>query len=267
MKRIITTSIQLAKVMTLKQRSDYPGFNEMAIEDHRRLSTLAVILHADIVGSTTMMQRDDAVAHERIKTSFMRFSDVITCYQGSVRELRGDALVAQFDRASDAVAAALIFQENQRQYIGQLDDDIQPELRVGIALGEVIIDKHTVAGTGVVLAQRVEQLAIPGGVCITAAAHEILPKRMPFDRENLGEQELKGFDEMMRVYRVVIRPGGMIPPPDKTVRSGPILNIKKIGRAIMIVGLVISGGAAISSGYSHFSSALKAPNHHLAPAN
>ena len=252
-----------ARDMALKQRSS----DQMAKPGYRRSSKLAVILHADIAGSTAMVQRGAVVAHDRFMSSFQRFSEVITSYQGNVRELRGDALVAQFERASDAVAATLAFQEKQFQYLEHLNDDIRPELRVGIALGEVVIDDHTVTGAGVILAQRVEQLAMPGGLCITAGIHETLPQWMPLDHEYLGRQDLKGFDGMIRAYRVVIRPGGPIPPPDKIVRTEPILNLKRIGRAIMMVGLVISGGAAISSGYSHFSSALKAPNHHLAPAN
>ena len=236
----------------------------MVMPDYRRPSKLAVILHADIAGSTAMVQRDVAVAHDRIMNSFRRFSKVITSYQGIVRELRGDALVAQFERASDAVAATLAFQENQIQNIGQLNDDIRPELRVGIALGEVIIDDHTVTGAGVVLAQRVEQLAMPGGLCITAAIHETLPQWMPLDHEYLGRQALKGFDEMIRAYRVVIRPGGPIPPPDSFVRTGLYLNIKNIGRVIMALIIVVGAVVIISSGYNHLSSNSSATIHWLA---
>jgi class 3 adenylate cyclase/mono/diheme cytochrome c family protein len=251
-----------ARDMALKQRSSY----QMVLPDYRRSSKLAVILHADIAGSTAMVQQDVAVAHERIMNSFQRFSKVITSYQGIVRELRGDALVAQFERASDAVAATLAFQENEIQYIGQLNDDIRPELRVGIALGEVIIDDHTVTGAGVVLAQRVEQLAMPGGLCITAAIHEALPQWMPLDHEYLGRQALKGFDEMIRAYRVVIRPGGSIPPPDSFVRTGLYLNFKNIGRVIMALIIVVGAVVIISSGYNHLSSNSSATIHWLAPA-
>ncbi len=108
--------------------------------------------------------------------------------------MRGDALLADFERPSDAVTAALSFQADHASYIKQLNDDIRPVARIGIAMGEVIIADNTVTGAGVVLAQRVEQLSKPGGVCITAAIHEALPKRLPFDQENLGEQTLKGFD-------------------------------------------------------------------------
>jgi TolB-like protein len=71
-----------------------------------------------------------------------------------------------------------------------------------------------VTGAGVVQAQRVEQIADSGGVCITAAIHESLSKRMPFDLESLGEQELKGFDHPVHVYRIELRPGDSVPSPE-----------------------------------------------------
>jgi TolB-like protein/class 3 adenylate cyclase/Flp pilus assembly protein TadD len=181
---------------------------------------LAVILHADIAESTALVQLDERLAHERIQITFRRFSETIEKYQGRVRELRGDALLAEFDRASDAVAAALAFQVDHARYTDQLKDDIRPVLRVGIALGEVIIADKTITGSGVVLAQRVEQLAESGGVCITGAIHEALPQRMPFDLDNLGEQQVKGFDETVRVFRVALQPGATAPPSKQNQAMG-----------------------------------------------
>ena len=175
---------------------------------------LAVILHADVAGSTQLVQQDEQLAHERIQDVFRRFSEVIEKYMGSVLELRGDALLAEFERPSDAVTATLAFQADHTCWLSQLTDDLKPYIRVGITMGEVVIADGTITGAGVVLAQRVEQLAEPGGLCITAAIHEALPKRMPFEQEDLGEQALKGFDEMVRVHRVRLKPGESIPRPE-----------------------------------------------------
>jgi TolB-like protein/ankyrin repeat protein/class 3 adenylate cyclase len=174
---------------------------------------LAVILHADVAGSTALVQQDEHLAHERIQDSFRRFGEIIEKYRGKVLELRGDALLAEFERASDAVSATLAFQADQAYYLSRLKDDLKPIIRVGIAMGEVVIADGTVTGAGVVLAQRIEQLAEPGSLCITAALHEALPNRMPFDLENIGEKALKGFDEPVRVYRVELSSGASIPPP------------------------------------------------------
>ncbi len=73
---------------------------------------LAVILHADVAGSTKLVQQDEHLAHERIQDSFRRFGDTIEKYRGTILELRGDALLAEFERASDAVSATLAFQSD-----------------------------------------------------------------------------------------------------------------------------------------------------------
>jgi TolB-like protein/ankyrin repeat protein/class 3 adenylate cyclase len=205
---------------------------------------LAVILHADVAGSTALVQQDEHLAHERIQNAFLLFSDTIGKYHGRVQELRGDALLAEFERASDAVTAALAFQSEHQDHLAKLNDDIRPNIRVGIALGEVIIADSTITGAGVVLAQRVEQLANPGGVCITAALHEALPKRMPFDLEDIGEQVLKGFDDPVRVYRVELSANQSIPKPQQNSKSDAFPSKPKLLVFAIVMALVVAGGAA-----------------------
>jgi len=175
---------------------------------------LAVILHADVVGSTSLVQQNETLAHERIQAAFHHFSETIKTYGGITRELRGDALVAEFERASDAVPAALAFQVLNEEFNYKLDDDIQPQLRIGISLGEVIIADNTITGAGVVLAQRLEQLADTGGVVVQGSISETVPTRMPFDFESLGDQMLKGFDQPVRAFSVRLQPGKELPPPE-----------------------------------------------------
>ena len=203
---------------------------------------LAVILHADVVGSTQLVQQDEQLAHERIQDAFQRFSDTIGKYHGRVQELRGDALLAEFERASDAVTAVLAFQSDHDDHLEKINDDIQPEIRVGIALGEVVIADNTVTGAGVVLAQRIEQLAEPGGLCITSAIHEALPNRMPFSIESLGEQALKGFDDPVRVYRVQLSTGESVPPPQqKSHQKASSINLRQMIIVAGVVVLIVAG--------------------------
>ncbi len=191
-------------------------------------SKLAVILHADVVGSTALVHKDERIAHERMQGAFRRFSDVISSHGGVVHELRGDALVAEFGRASDAVSATLAFQRGNWTENESLTDDIRPEVRVGIALGEVVIADNTITGPGVILAQRIEQLAEVGGLCISAAIHEAVPRRLPIEFKSLGDQSLKGFDELVRVYAVSERkekraqePGDTVYSDDRETKSPP----------------------------------------------
>jgi TolB-like protein/class 3 adenylate cyclase/Tfp pilus assembly protein PilF len=200
---------------------------------------LAVILHADVAGSTSLVHQDEQLAHQRIQDAFRRFGDTISKYYGQVRELRGDALLAEFERASDAVTAALAFQTQQKQYNAQLDDSIQPTVRVGIAMGEVVIADNTITGTGVVLAQRLEQLAEPGGVIIQGAAYETIPGRFPFEFENLGENEVKGFDEPVRAYSANLKTDAEVPPPDSSTRKTRNSIIAFAAFAIVIIGVAL----------------------------
>lgn len=174
---------------------------------------LAVILHADVVGSTALVQRDEQIAHQRIGDAFALLSNVVAEYGGETHEIRGDALVAEFARASDAVCAALKFQSVNIERNDELADDVRPEVRVGIGMGEVVVAGGTVTGAGVVLAQRLEQLAEAAGVCIQGAVYETVPKRLPFDYDDLGRQTLKGFDEPVQAFAVRLKPGELIPAP------------------------------------------------------
>ena len=207
---------------------------------------LAVILHADVVGSTSLVQRNETLAHDRIQDAFRRLSETINAYGGVAHEIRGDALVAESARASDAVCAALSFQQANTEHNTQLDDDIAPVIRVGIALGEEVFADEMVTGAGVVLAQRVEQLAEPGGVCVTAAIHEAIPQRMPFDQESLGEQEVKGFEEPVRVYRVALKPGEVIPEAEPSRQDqSPSKPRRLIIAFVAVVVLLVAGGVVV----------------------
>ena len=115
-------------------------------------------------------------------------------------------------------------------------------------MGEVVMGDNTATGGGVVLAQRVEQLANPGSLCITAALHEALPKRMPFELGNIGEQTLKGFSEPVRAYAVTLKSGSAIPPPEQhSTRTTP-RNKRPRNRSIAVGALslivILGGGLA-----------------------
>jgi adenylate cyclase len=175
---------------------------------------LAVILHADVVGSTSLVQKNESLSHTRIKNCFQKFSETIDTYGGIVHEIRGDALVAEFERASDAVTASLAFQKLNTVTNLKNNDEIQPVLRIGVSLGEVIVADGTMTGEGVVLAQRLEQLATPGGVVVQGSVSETVPGRMPFEFESLGEQVLKGFEKPVRAFAATLQSDKTLPLPD-----------------------------------------------------
>ena len=190
---------------------------------------MVVILHADIVGSTSLVQMDESLAHQRIQSAFQRLSKTIEAYGGTSHELRGDALLAEFSRASDAVCAAVAFQIENSSYNAALGDAIRPEARVGISLGEVVIADGTLTGAGVVLAQRLEQLAEPNEVVIQGIVSEIVPTRFPFEFESLGNQSLKGFDQPVAAIAARLKPGEAVPKPESRFPGGEPKGASKHG--------------------------------------
>jgi len=118
------------------------------MERDRLSRKLAVILHADVVGSTLLVQKNETLAHERIQAVFNSFSETIAAYAGKAHEIRGDALVVEFNRTSDAVPAAIAFQALNEESNSVLKDDIQPQLRIGISLGELMCERIAAKDSG-----------------------------------------------------------------------------------------------------------------------
>ncbi len=171
------------------------------------------MLHADIAGSTAPVLRDETRAHEAMQRAFAQLATAIDNYGGRVLETRGDALVAEFSRASDAIFAALA---GQQAILGvEAVNGLEPglEMRIGIALGDVVVGGGTVTDGGVALAQRVEQLAAPGGVCIHGAVRDAVSRELPVRYEPLERQSLEGFDEPTQPYAVTRLPNGVLPVP------------------------------------------------------
>jgi adenylate cyclase len=207
---------------------------------------LAVLLHADVVGSTALVQSNEILAHQRIQDTFRRFSETIVSHGGTAHEIRGDAIVAEFTKASDAVSASLAFQEANRAHNDDLPDEICPIVRVGIALGEVVVANNTVTGEGIVLAQRLEQLAEPGGVCIQDAAYQTVPKRLPFKYASLGERELKGFNERVRAYSVSLRDDSATSKseaPSADVGRPAAQSWSRYLLGLMVAAVIVAGGS------------------------
>ena len=138
-----------------------------------------------------------------MQAAFRAFAGTIAEHGGTAQEIRGDALVAEFTRASDAVTAAIAFQQYNSSINDTIGDEVKPWLRIGIAMGEVIVADNTITGAGIVLAQRLEQLAPPGGICIQGAARETVPDRLAFEFESLGadiqRREVEFFEGLLVV--------------------------------------------------------------------
>ena len=171
---------------------------------------LAVVLHADVAGYSSLMERDEDLAHQRVSEVFELLDEAVNRFGGTVAEKRGDALLAEFTKPSDALGAALAFQDDADEAFADVEDDIRPRMRIGINLGEVIVDRGTMWGPGVNLAQRVEQVAPPGGVAVSDTVFNAISKSLPIDYTDLGQQQVK--EALVHVYIARARSSENLPP-------------------------------------------------------
>jgi adenylate cyclase len=185
---------------------------------------LAAILAVDVAGYSRLMGADEEGTHERLKAHFAELvHPKITEHRGRVVKNTGDGLLSEFPSVVDAVRCAV---EMQREMIARnaaLPQQRRIEFRTGINLGDIIIEDGDIFGDGVNIAARLEALAAPGGICLSAAAHEQVRDRLDIAFEDLGEQQVKNIARPVRTYRVALGAssraalavGAPLPLPDK----------------------------------------------------
>jgi adenylate cyclase len=164
---------------------------------------LAAILAADVAGYSRLMSADEEGTHERLKAYLQQVIDPkIAEHHGRTVKKTGDGILVEFQSVVDAVRCAVEVQSAKAERNAEVPVDRRIEFRIGINLGDIIIDEGDIYGDGVSVAARLEPLAEPGGICLSAAAHEQARDKLDLAFEDLGEQSLKNIARPVRVYRV-----------------------------------------------------------------
>ena len=152
---------------------------------------LTTILAADVVSYSALMERDEAGTHERLKAGRKElFEPEIARHHGRIFKLMGDGLLAEFGSVVDAVECAVSLQRGLAERNAHVPDDQKIQVRIGINLGEVIVEGDDRYGEGVNIAARLEQLADPGGICVSGKVAREVEKKLAFGFESMGEQNL-----------------------------------------------------------------------------
>ena len=171
---------------------------------HRRLAT---ILAAEAVTYSQLMGLDEAGTHAAWKSHRTELIDIkIAEYQGRVVKHTGDGFLAEFPSVVNAVACAATIQQGMRARNAGVPQDRRIEFCIGINLGDVIVEAEDIYGDGVNLAARLESIAKPGGIAVTAAVRDNVGNRLDLRFEDLGEQRFKNIDRPVRAYSVSILP-------------------------------------------------------------
>ena len=182
---------------------------------------LAAILAADMVGYSRLMEADETGTLVRLKTHRLELIDpAIAKNKGRLIKTAGDGMLIEFRSVADAVACAVEIQSR----MARRNSDVAPEreihFRIGINLGDVIREDDDIFGDGVNVAARLQELAEPGGICVSGAIREQAGDRLGVAFEDLGEQSVKNLTRPIRIFRVRLDGPGpaAVPAPAKAAR-------------------------------------------------
>ncbi|MBY5551146.1 adenylate/guanylate cyclase domain-containing protein [Rhizobium leguminosarum] len=165
---------------------------------------LAAILAADVVGYSALMENDEAGTYERLMALRKEVLEPkISGIRGRIFKLMGDGLLAEFGSVVDAVECAASLQDSLAARNASVEKAHRIELRIGINLGEIIIDGDDRYGDSVNISARLQQLADPGGICVSGKVAREVDRKLAFDFESMGEQHVKNISEPIPAYRLV----------------------------------------------------------------
>jgi adenylate cyclase len=164
---------------------------------------LAAILAADVVGYSRLMQGDEAGTLAALKTRRSEIlQPLVAKHHGRVVKFMGDGVLVEFASAVDAVECAVHLQQRMESANADLPEDRRIRLRVGVNLGDVIVEGDDLYGDGVNIAARIESLADPGTVVVSRTVCNHVRGKVKLGFDDLGEQLLKNIAEPVRIYRL-----------------------------------------------------------------
>ncbi|MBX5203541.1 adenylate/guanylate cyclase domain-containing protein [Rhizobium sp. NZLR1] len=166
---------------------------------------LSAILAADVVGYSALMEQDEAGTFDRLRARRSElFEPEIARHHGRIFKLMGDGLLAEFGSVVDAVECAVSLQRGMTERNAAVPEEDRFNVRIGINIGEVIVDGDDRYGEGVNVAARLEQLAPPGGICVSGKVAKEVENKLAFTFDSVGRQKVKNIEELVDVYQVRI---------------------------------------------------------------
>jgi class 3 adenylate cyclase/tetratricopeptide (TPR) repeat protein len=170
---------------------------------------LSAILAADVAGYSRLMHHDEEATHARLTALLMEaVQPAIAEHDGRIVKNTGDGFLAEFASAVEAVRAAMQFQTRIHEITIDDAENNRIAFRVGINIGDVIVEPHDIFGDGVNIAARLESIAEPGGICISSSAYDQVLGKILVEFADLGEQHLKNIARPVRAYALVQQRSG-----------------------------------------------------------
>src|SRR3954453_21482969 len=164
---------------------------------------LAAILAADVAGYSRLMGIDEVGTARRLRGHRVVSDALIAGHGGRIVKTTGDGLLLEFGSVGDAVECAVAIQAVMAERNSELPLDRRMLFRIGINLGDILIEGDDILGDGVNIAARLEGIAAPGGICISASAYEQVRGKIAVEFTDLGEQSLKNIARPVRAYAAI----------------------------------------------------------------
>jgi len=201
---------------------------------------LAAILAADVVGYSRLMGEDEEGTLAVLKAHRAALIDPkIAEHQGRIVKTTGDGMLVEFASVVEAVQCAVEIQKEMAERNADVAEDRRMLFRIGINIGDVIIEGDDIYGHGVNVAARLEGLADPGGICVQRAVRNQVRDKLPVVFEDLGEVEVKNIARPIRVFRVL--PEGVTPKPPRRRGAGPPSRVQLLATTVLAL-LIAAGG-------------------------
>ena len=206
---------------------------------------LAAIFYADVAGYSRLTGADEEGTHKTLSAYLDAISTLIEGRGGRVLHYAGDAILAEFASVVVAVGCAVEVQRDLAARNESLADERKVQFRIGVNLGDVIVDRDELYGDGVNVAARLESLAEPGGICISRKVLDEVRNKLDVGYEFLGEQSVKNIERPILVYRVAMAPeaAGQIIGEHATVPAA--WRRPALIAAVAVVLLAVAGGVAL----------------------
>jgi TolB-like protein/class 3 adenylate cyclase len=200
---------------------------------------LTAILAADVAGYSRLMGADEEGTHERLQAHLRELvNPKIAEHRGRVVKNTGDGFLAKFASVVDAVRCAAEVQRGMAERNGAVPPGERIEFRIGVNLGDVIVEERDIFGDGVNVAARLEGLAKPGGVLISNTVHDHVRDRLSLSFEDLGDQQVKNIARPVRVY--ALRPEAVADLPAPSVPPALSISQSPVAPRLSIVVLPFS---------------------------
>lgn len=198
-------------------------------------------MQADVVGYSRLMESNELLTLERFKTHQQDFiKPTIHAYKGHIVKLMGDGILVEFSSVVDATSCAIAIQGGMADRNRDIPESEQILLRIGINLGDIIVEDDDIFGEGVNIAARLEGLATPGCICISGAVHDAIGNKLPLEYDFLGEQAVKNIEQPVRTYSARLADGAKLEAP-RPITPQPGGSRSRTVLVVALVAAILAG--------------------------